>query len=282
MSFHLTLMARSILKHFCGDVSKTTLLTRLLPLSFVSLFGTLIAAAYFFPKGYDWRVCVISTLPSPHDNPQGCWLPSIGIITAMLLLLPFAGYVAQCLHDITPRLARSAGLTFALSFILMVFAVVVQLAQPIIGLRWMHEFLARAAAGSFIIGMLGCGACALKDRIRGFDAQGSLPVALVFSWLSLILLPLGCLAGIGALMLLGHQAGVTWAEDFRQSFRHTMLWQLAFWEWTGAVLAFAFLASSALLLPVRHWESGEIPGRPSTPASASMNPLWRRPRRNLL
>jgi hypothetical protein len=44
---------------------------------------------------------------------------------------------------------------------------------------------------------------------------------------SLTLLLVGCLASLGALMLLGHHAGHVWAEEFRQSFRHTMLWRLA-------------------------------------------------------
>lgn len=255
MSGHLSLVARSIQKHFAGHVSKTALLTTLLPLSFASLFGTLIAAAFFFPTGYDWRVRVVSTLISPRDNPQGCWLPSIGIMAAMLLALPFAGYVAQRLHAITPRLARSAGLTFAFSFVLMLLSVASQLAQPGIGLQWLHEFLARASAGIFSLGMICCCVCALKDRFRCFGGQGSLPAALAFYWVSLTLLPIGCLASLGALMLLGHQAGQMWAEDLRQSFRHTMLWQLAFWEWIGAGVAFTFLAGSVVLLPVSCWES---------------------------
>ena len=36
---------------------------------------------------------------------------------ALKTFLPFAGYVAQHLREITPRLARSAGQTFALSFV---------------------------------------------------------------------------------------------------------------------------------------------------------------------
>ena len=268
-SSYLTLLARSIHNYLSGHVSKAALVTTLLPLSFTSLFGALGAAALVLPSGYDWRIHVISTLTSPHDNPEGYWLPSIGIMAAMLLALPFAGYLAQRLRGITPRLARSAGLGFALSFVLMLLAVAVQLAQPVIGLRWLHEFLARAAAGGFMVGMLCCCGCALKDRLRGFGGRGLLPAALTFSWLSLLLLLVACLASIGGLILLGQQAGQTWAEDFRQSFRHTLLWQLAFWEWVGAVVAFAFLTGSALLLPASDWERSKIPGRTSTPAEAN-------------
>jgi hypothetical protein len=271
----LILGARSIKNNFAGHVSKTALLTRLLPLSVVSFFGTLIAAAFFLPTAYDWRVRVMSSLTSPRDNPQGCWLALFGIMAAMLLALPFGGYVAQHLHAITPRLARSAGLAFACGFGLMLLALVAQFAQPVIGLRWLHEFLARAAAGSFIVGTFGCCGCALKDRLRCFGGQASLPGALAFYWLLLTLLPAACLAGFGTLVLLGQHAGLTWAEDFRQSFRHTVFWQLAFWEWLGAVLAFAFLTGSALLLPASCGETRKSSGRASALAAASMGSLSR-------
>ncbi len=247
-------MPRSIQKLLTGHVSKTALLTKLLPLSIASFFGTLIAAVFFFPGRYDWRERVISHLISPRDNPHGYWLPSIGIASAVLLVWPFAGYVEQRLRAITPRLARSAGVSFALGFVLMLLAIVAQLAQPMLGVRWLHEFLARASAAIFAVGMLCCCVATLKDRLRFFGGQRSLGNALAFCWASLTLLPIGCLAIIGALMLLGQQADQAWAEDARQLFRHTMLWHLAFWEWVGAVAAFAFLAISVLLLPAARWQ----------------------------
>src|SRR6266536_1919320 len=121
-------MPRSIQKLLTGHVSKAALLTKLLPLSFASFFGTLITAAFFFPGQYDWRQRVISHLISPRHNPHGYWLPSIGIAAAMLLAWPFADYVEQRLRAITPRIARSAGVAFALGFVLMLLAIVAQLA----------------------------------------------------------------------------------------------------------------------------------------------------------
>lgn len=250
MADHSIPQGRSTQANFVGNVSKSVLLTRLLPLSIASAFGTLIVAAHLFPKDYDWRVRVISKLTSPTDNPEGYWFAALGLITAMLLALPFAGYVAQRLRAVMPRVARSAGFSFVCGFMLMIVSILIQLAQPVI-LYALHTRLAYAAAGFFITGMFCCCTCVLKDRVRLFGGQELLSPALAFYWMSLTLLPVAFLALLGVLILLAQHAGQTWAEEFRQSFRRTPLWQLAFWEWTGMVLAFAFAVGSVLLLPSR-------------------------------
>ncbi|MDB6059873.1 MAG: hypothetical protein JWO95_3717 [Verrucomicrobiales bacterium] len=232
-----------------SDVSRDGLLRRFLPISFISLFGTLIAATFFFPKGYIWHTSAISNLTSPSDNPGHCWLPSIGIVGAMLMALPFAGYLRQGLCDITPRLARSAGRAFAIGFVLMAVSVVAQFAQPFIGFQWMHWVLATTAAAFFIGGMLCCFTCALMDQVPYFGGRRTLPKALVCWWGLLTVTPVLCLVALAALKLLGQHGGQIWAEEFRQSFRHTIFWHLAFWEWLGAALAFAFLTGTVLLLP---------------------------------
>jgi hypothetical protein len=242
------LMLRLIQRFFSGHVSKTALLI-ILPLSFASFYCTVIAAAICFPQRYDWRVRVISNLTSPRDNPHFYWLPSLGIVVMALLLFPFAGYLEQRLRAIKPSAARSAGVAFAGSFGVLLLSFVAQLAQPVIGMGWLHEFLARASALAFAVGMFCCCACAVKDRLRIFGGERLLCSALTFSWASLTLLPVVFLAIVAALVLLGHKAGVVWVENFRQSFRNTMFWNLAFWEWAGVVGVTAFLTVSALWLP---------------------------------
>ena len=236
-------------RYFAGHVTRTLLLTVLLPLSFASLFGALIVAARLYPATFDWRVGVISKLTSPYENPPGCWLAAFGIMAAMLLILPFAGYVAQRLRAIDPRLAGSTGTAFASGFLLMFLCVALQLAQPVIGLRWLHGFLGAASAAGFIVGMFCCSAYAIQERLRCARQRGQLSGKLVFSWLSVTLIPVLSLAVIGVLALLGQHAGLAWAEDIRQSFRHTMLWHLAFWEWIGVALGYVFLTLTVLLLP---------------------------------
>lgn len=281
VSHRLTRVARPLQKLVTGHVSRTVLLTVLLPLSVVSLFGSLTAAASCFPNGYDWGVRAISHLSSPVKNPQGFLLPALGIMAAMLLALPFAGYVARRLPPGTLRLARLSGLAFASGFVLMLLAMASQLAQPLIGLRWLHELLAGVGAACFILGLLCCCLCALEDRRRCSRGERSLPAPLALFWVSFALPPLCFLVALGALTLLGDHAGQTWAKEFRHSFRHTMLWHLAFWEWIGTVAAFAFLTGSVLLLPASAQTSVSMNmnTKRGRPGASAANPafIWQQP-----
>jgi hypothetical protein len=243
-------MPRRIQRVLAGCVSKKALLTMLLPLSIASYFGTVIVAAFFFPVPYHWSVRAISNLASPRDNPGAFWLPCLGLVASSLLALPFAGYVEQRLRGITPRLARAAGVAFALACVLLLLTgLVPQQANPAFGWERMHEFFARSSAAAFFIGMLCCCLCAFRDRFQVFGGQRFLGATLSHYWGWATLLPVGCVAIIGTLQFLGHQADQAWAEQVRQSFRHTVLWHVAFWEWIGSVIVFMFMVVTVLLLP---------------------------------
>jgi len=227
------------------------LLTILLPLSIASFFGTVIVGAFFFSVPYDWSVRAISDLTSPRDNPDAYWLPCLGLAVSAVLALPFAGYVERRLRGIAPRLARPTGIAFALAFILLLLTgiVVPQDVLPVFGWHGMHEFLARSSALAFSVGMVCCCACALGDRFRIFGGQRSLGTTLSYYWGWVTLLPVSCAIILGALQFLGHQADQAWAEQARMSFRHTVMWHLAFWEWIGSVTFFMFMVVTVLLLP---------------------------------
>jgi len=253
-------MARRIQSVFTGYVSKKVLLTILLPLSIAFYFGTLIVAAHFFPLPYDWTVRAMSNLGSPRDNPGLYWLPCLGLVMSSVLALPFAGYVERRLRAITPRLARTACVAFALACVLLLLTgIAPQHVVPVIGWKRMHEFLARSSAVAFFTGMVCCCVCALRDRFRVFGGQRSLGTALPCYWGYATLLPVGGLAIMGALHFLGHQMGQAWAEQARLFFQHTMLWHLAFWEWIGSMMIFLFMVVTVLLLPEEIKPTAAIP-----------------------
>ena len=157
------------------------------------------------------------------------------------------------MRGITPCLARAAGVAFALSCVLLLLAgvVVKQQTLPVVGWPRMHEYFARGSALAFTAGMLCCCVCAIRDRFRIFGGQRFLGAALSYFWGFVTLLPVGCGIIIGVMQFLGHQADQAWAEQFRQLFRHTPMWHLAFWEWIGSGVCFVFMMVSVLLLPGR-------------------------------
>jgi hypothetical protein len=235
-------------QYVAGNVSKSALLTKLLPLSYLSLFITLVVAAHHFPEKYDWSRRVISHLISPRYNPAGYLIPLLGMAVAALLALPIAGYVEQRLQSIAPRLSRWAGAGLSIG-ILLVMSVTLPFNIPTMPacVRWVHEALAQAAGIFIIIGMICCFLCAIKDRFYG---QKRLSQALVAGWSLVTLLPI--VSGLFlASLKLSRKAGIEWADQLRMQLNQTIVWRLAFWEWFGVVAFLLFMLISAMLLPER-------------------------------
>jgi hypothetical protein len=59
-----------LFNYFSGNLTRKTLLFVVVPLIFLSYFGTLAFAIFRFPEAYDWRDSVISHLISPRNNPE--------------------------------------------------------------------------------------------------------------------------------------------------------------------------------------------------------------------
>lgn len=217
----------------------------LLGLIFLSFFGTLCASALMFPQSYDWRYPVISNLLSPRDNPGHYWLPGCGMALSGLLMLPFAGYLQRHLQTASPRVASVSYGAFIAGIVALVCTclVVPQHTHGVFGVRRMHEFLARSSAAFLAVGML-CGCwCAWKGCRQSVFAAG-----LFWTWSCVTLLPLvGVLFSEGLLLLT--RLKPSWAMPIRNALRHSVLWHLGFWEWTGAVAVFVFLCAAVLLTP---------------------------------
>jgi len=208
------------------------------------IFGSVIAAALMFPNGYSWHSQVISKLSSPQENPQAYWLPVAGISISMLLALPFAGYITRPLIDICPKNGRAARLALWIGLSVMSVAMIVQLLDSFITNRKVHTYLAHAGTFTFFIGMGFCCVCAALDRRN----RKSLPGLIAPCWFALTFGPMLLLLPMGIIRILGKN-GFVWAEQFRQSFRDTPLWHLAFWEWTAAAICSVFAIISAIYVP---------------------------------
>jgi hypothetical protein len=229
----------------CAMLYRKRILAVLLILIFLSFFGTLGVTAWMFPGNYDWRYRVISNLLSPRDNPAHYWMPACGISVAALLMLPFAGYLRWYLKIAAPHAALVSSGAFMAGILALICAslVVPQHAHSVLGIRRLHEFLARSSAGFIAIGML-CGCwCAWKGRGRTlFGAR------LFWTWSCLTLLPLVGLVSSECLLLLT-RLKLAWTMPIRAALRHSVFWHLGFWEWTGAAAVFVFLCAAVFLTP---------------------------------
>jgi hypothetical protein len=173
--------------HKCPPLYSKSVLIALLVLISLSFFGTLALSARAFPQNYDWRYRVISNLLSPRDNPHHYWLPASGIILTAVLMLPFAGYLHRNLESASPRAASVSSGAFIAGTIALICAclVVPQHLHDVLGVRRLHEFIARSAAGFLTIAMLTACWCAWI----GFK-KNLLQRRLFWTWLVVTLLPL--------------------------------------------------------------------------------------------
>jgi hypothetical protein len=224
---------------------RKSILSALLALIFLSFFGTLTLSASMFPKSYDWRYSVISHLLSPRDNPSHYWLAAGGLALTGLLMLPFAGYLRRQLGMIAPKVALVCAGSFLAAIVALICACFVapQHAHDVLRIRRMHELLGRSAAGFLALAMI-CGCwCAWKGRRQSRGAS-----RLFWIWSILTLLPL---VGIfcSEVLLLLTRLEPSRMQPVHAMFRHSVVWHLGFWEWTGAVAVFAFLCAAVFLMP---------------------------------
>jgi len=214
----------------------------LLVLILLSFFGILAIAATIFPHGYDWRYRVISSLLSPRDNPQHHWLAAWAVVVTGLLMLPFGAHLYQILKPVSPRASASVATLFVAGVLLLIADcfVVPQHVHATLGVRRLHEFLARSSAGSLAVAMLISCWCAWKGRGQ------NLPRTLFCIWSVVTVLPL---AGIffSEGLLFASKFYPAWGEPIRHAFRHSVFWHLGFWEWIGAAAVYVFLAAAVVV-----------------------------------
>ena len=109
---------------------------------------------------------MISTLLSPRDDPVFYRVPSLGVAATGVLLFPFIGYLHRRVRVVSSSCARVAAVAFVEGSLALipVGLIVPQHTQPVLGVKRLHEGLARASAIGIGVGMLCCTGCAVKDQ----------------------------------------------------------------------------------------------------------------------
>ncbi len=145
----------------------------------------------------------------------------------------------------SPRAARVSAEAFIAGIVALICAclVVPQHVHDVFGIRRLHEFIARSAAGFIAIGMLSACWCAWKG-IR----KNLLQARLFWTWSLLTLLPLAGIFLSECLLVLTrlHRA---WVVPIRSALRNSVFWHLGFWEWSGSAAIFVFLCAAVFLIP---------------------------------
>jgi len=220
---------------------RKSVLLVLLGLIFVSFFGILAVTASMVP-GYDWRYRVISSLLSPRDNPQHYQLAAFGVVISGLLMLPFAAHLYRILKKVSARAAVFAAAAFLAGVLALICDcfVVPQHAHATLGVRRLHECLARSSAGLLTVTMVTSCWCAWKGRGE------VLPKPIFWIWSATTVLPLlGIFCSEGLLILARLNPNL--AQPIRRALRHSVVWHLGFWEWIGAAAVFVFLCAAVML-----------------------------------
>jgi len=156
-----------------------------------------------------------------------------------------AGYLRRNLESASPSAANASSGAFVAGIIALICACVVlpQHLHDVLGVRRLHEFIARSAAGLIAIGMLAACWCAWKG-----SKNNLLQRRLFWTWSFVTLLPLTGIFLSESLLLLT-RFKPSWAMPICSALRHSVFWHLGFWEWSGAAAVFVFLCAAVFLTP---------------------------------
>ncbi len=202
-------------------------------------FGSLAWAAACFPKAYDWRYTVISSLASPRDNPHAYWIASAGLAVTGLVLLPFPFFLQKRLGRFAPHLMAWGGRFFVLGAIsLTLSALIVPGHYRLLGIGRTHEHLAQISSVGFCLSLI----LYLGTILR---LPPSLFLIRVMSVVAVIL-PVTALIVSRLSLFLAYECC---SPMVYRAVKASLWSSLALWEWVGAVSIYLFLALTIYALP---------------------------------
>jgi len=202
-------------------------------------FGPLFVAARAYPSGYDWRHDVVSNLANPRDNPKSWRIAADGMAVTGIFLALLSLEVRRRLRPLAPAWSNAAAAFLVLGgALLTVSALILPGHHAFFGIGKAHAKIAQAAGIALGLAM----ACTLPALLRLQRSHARVRAAAV----GLVVIPI-------TLFLLCHfltpVAEAHAPPDQRDAIHHSLPASLAFWEWTGSVAVFGFLALVTLALP---------------------------------
>jgi hypothetical protein len=194
----------------------------------LTFFGSLLLAAHYFPRPYDWRLDVMSLLAEPRFNPRAYGIACAGLALSGLLLLFFPRLLGRQLGPVAPRITAVSGFFLYLAAIFLFLSGILPGHVPALGRT--HETFAHAYGVALSLAMLGYFVAAhrLPSRLK-LQRFGGIP---------LIVIPFGGFIISRLSLLLPAQWFSPSAYD---ALRYSIWNRLALWEWIAAIGTYLFL-----------------------------------------
>ncbi|MCE0484389.1 MAG: hypothetical protein LV479_09150 [Methylacidiphilales bacterium] len=201
-------------------------------------FGSLLRAAAFSPRSYDWRYNVISSLASPRDNPDAWHIGQGGLIVTGLLLVGLNPLLYRRFADANRGPLLPASFLFLAGAILLALTGWIVPGPHIWGGRHLHEHLAQFSAVCLGLATIFYLLCLLKEKLF----RPGQPARIIAG--TLVIVPLAVLLLSRLALVVVH---VTASAADYEAMKKSLWCSLALWEWIGAVCLYAFFWMIALV-----------------------------------
>ncbi|MFX0100234.1 MAG: DUF998 domain-containing protein [Candidatus Hodarchaeota archaeon] len=241
----------SVKNFITGNISRKILLTRLIPLMFLILYGTVFIAGMIYPSAFDWRVLVMSELSNPQGNPAGFFYPSVGMTVVGVMMIPVLGYFHKRLN----KICKGTTITGSIFFIVGIFGMIAisifmdPIGPIIFGIDNVHSYFAVLATLGMLLAFFFYGFSLLKDRKSG-KRQFNQPL-LIAGAIMLWSLFLGLVISQGILMFVDPgwgTPGLDWLDGSILP-KPPLFFSLALWEWPAIIGIFVYVVLLAIMIP---------------------------------
>ncbi|MFX0100233.1 MAG: hypothetical protein ACFFCS_11680 [Candidatus Hodarchaeota archaeon] len=247
----------SIKNFLAGNLSRKTVLTRLIPLVLVVIFGSLFITGMFFPTEFDWRVMVLSALFVSKDNPDGYIYFSVAVVVIAVSLIPMLGYLHRRLNKICMGTTRTGSVFLIISiigFLLMgIFAIYPPLGEILFNEDRMHEYMSFLGLVGLVLAYFFYGFSLLKDRKVGKRQinQPALIIGTIIMWIVF----LGLVLSQGVLEIIEAvyepdwpYVGIDWIDGTFLP-KPPLVLSFALWEWLLVIGVFVYMVLLLFMIP---------------------------------
>jgi hypothetical protein len=213
-----------------GELPKSTMVKRIVPLIIFILLGGIFIANLLFDGVYDWRYMVISDLSSSTANPRGYLVASYAMAIVGVFMIPIMGFMHRRLTVICRGSAIFGTFFFLIGIIgLTLLGIIYE--RPGLPNR-LHENLAVVGLGGVIFAMFFWEFPMIKDALPRYHGKNQwnknkMLFAVIMMWIVVL--------GMGASQIYTSMADLDWVGIEWAELGISPLASFAFWEWAAVI-----------------------------------------------